>query len=448
MAVAKQLPYSMEAEQAILGAMLIYPKVVRDVKDQDLTPQDFYAERNQIIFQAMMYVTDAGNPLDATGLITRLTDTNQLQSVGGVEYILSLTDSAVSSANSLYYIDIIKERAHARRLIMIAEKIAEDTFDVAKPLDELMDAAEQQILNVTRNRRTTDFRSSEQVLDEVMNKIITLRSSSEKITGIKTGYKKLDSITNGFQRGDLIILAARPSVGKTAFALNVALQASLRNPNAIAIFSLEMPSEQLMRRILSAKSEVLGDKIRSGYINNEEMNRLNDACNEIKKTKIFMDDSAMIKMGDIFSKCRKLKAEHGLDMIIIDYLQLITGSGRGGSDNRQQEVSEISRSLKALARELDCPVIALSQLSRGVETRQDKHPLLSDLRESGSIEQDADIVIFLYREKYQQHEENDNGIDEVDVDIAKHRNGSTERFSLVFSKNVNAFYNKEEDYDS
>ena len=201
-----------------------------------------------------------------------------------------------------------------------------------------------------------------------------------------------------------------------------------------------------MRRILSAKSEVFGDKIRSGFLTNDEMNKIQDACNEIKKTKIFMDDSAVIKMGDIFSKCRKLKSEHGLDMVIIDYLQLITSSSRSNSDNRQQEVSEISRSLKALARELDVPVIALSQLSRGVETRQDKHPLLSDLRESGSIEQDADIVMFLYRDSYQKKEEDDkdeNSIDAVDVDIAKHRNGATRRIQLMFAKNINAFFNPE-----
>lgn len=271
-----------------------------------------------------------------------------------------------------------------------------------------------------------------------------LRSNKEKITGIKTGYVDLDHTTNGFQRGDLIILAARPSVGKTAFALNIALQSSLRNPGAVAIFSLEMPCEQLMQRILSAKSEVYGDKIRSGYISNEEMVRIQEACNEIRKTKIYIDDSAVIKMGDIFSKCRKLKSEQGLDMIIIDYLQLISSSSRSNSDNRQQEVSEISRSLKALARELDVPVIALSQLSRGVESRQDKHPMLSDLRESGSIEQDADIVMFLYRDSYQKKEEEaENAVDPVDVDIAKHRNGATRRFQLMFAKNINAFFNPE-----
>lgn len=445
MAQARQLPFSMEAEQAILGAMLIYPSVVRDVNDQDLVKEDFFAENHQRIFEAMMTLADAGKPVEATGLISRLQDTGELSIVGGADYIVRLCDEAISSANSVFYIEEIKNKAHLRRLITTAEKIAQKGFDSASPLDDVMDLAEKQILEVTRSRRTTNFRSARDVVGEVMDKIRLIRESENRITGIQTGYTRLDQITNGFQRGDLIILAARPSVGKTAFALNVALQSALRNPNAIAIFSLEMPAEQLMRRILSAKASIRGDQLRSGYLNNAEMNQLSEAASELKNIKIFIDDSAMIKMGDIFSKCRKLKSEHGLDMIIIDYLQLITGSGRSGSDNRQQEVSEISRSLKALARELDVPVIALSQLSRGVETRQDKHPLLSDLRESGSIEQDADIVMFLYREKYQNHSENEepSEYEDVDVDIAKHRNGATERFKLVFNRSINAFYNYE-----
>lgn len=440
----KQLPASLEAEQAILGGMLVYPKVVGDVKDHDLLAEDFFNENHQRLFRAMSYLMGQGQPVEPVGLITRLTDTQELNLVGGADYILKLTESAISAANATTYIEVLKSRAQIRKLIETAQRIEAESFENIKPLDDLMDEAERSILDVTRQRRTTDFRSSADILNKVMERIQLLRSSKEKITGIKTGYIDLDATTNGFQRGDLIILAARPSVGKTAFVLNIALQSSLRNPGAIAIFSLEMPCEQLMQRILSAKSEVQGDKIRSGYISNDEMNRIQDACNEIKKTKIFIDDSAMIKMGDIFSKCRKLKSEHGLDMIIIDYLQLISSS-RSSGDNRQQEVSEISRQLKALARELEVPVIALSQLSRGVETRQDKHPLLSDLRESGSIEQDADIVMFLYRDSYQKKEEdaNDSGIDEVDVDIAKHRNGATRRLQLMFAKNINAFFNPE-----
>jgi replicative DNA helicase len=440
----RQLPSSLEAEQAILGGMLVYPKVVGDVKDHDLTADDFFNENHQRLFRTMTYLIDQGQPVEPVGLITRLNDTHELNLVGGADYILKLTENAISSANATTYIEVIKSRAQVRKLIETAQKIEAEGFENIKSLDELMDDAERKILDVTRQRRTTDFRSSGDILNTVMEKIQLLRSSKEKITGIKTGYVDLDHTTNGFQRGDLIILAARPSVGKTAFALNIALQSSLRNPGAVAIFSLEMPCEQLMQRILSAKSEVYGDKIRSGYISNEEMVRIQEACSEIRKTKIYIDDSAVIKMGDIFSKCRKLKSEQGLDLIIIDYLQLISASSRSNSDNRQQEVSEISRSLKALARELDVPVIALSQLSRGVESRQDKHPMLSYLRESGSIEQDADIVIFLYRDSYQKKEEEaENAVDPVDVDIAKHRNGATRRIQLMFSKNINAFFNPE-----
>ncbi|WP_273401434.1 replicative DNA helicase [Traorella massiliensis] len=440
----RQLPSSLEAEQAILGGMLVYPKVVGDVKDHDLTADDFFHENHQRLFRTMTYLIDQGQPVEPVGLITRLNDTHELNLVGGADYILKLTENAISSVNATTYIEVIKSRAQVRKLIETAQKIEAEGFENIKSLDELMDDAERKILDVTRQRRTTDFRSSGDILNTVMDRIQMLRSNKEKITGIKTGYVDLDHTTNGFQRGDLIILAARPSVGKTAFALNIALQSSLRNPGAVAIFSLEMPCEQLMQRILSAKSEVYGDKIRSGYISNEEMVRIQEACNEIRKTKIYIDDSAVIKMGDIFSKCRKLKSEQGLDMIIIDYLQLISSSSRSNSDNRQQEVSEISRSLKALARELDVPVIALSQLSRGVESRQDKHPMLSDLRESGSIEQDADIVMFLYRDSYQKKEEEaENAVDPVDVDIAKHRNGATRRFQLMFAKNINAFFNPE-----
>ena len=440
----RQLPSSLEAEQAILGGMLVYPKVVGDVKDHDLTADDFFHENHQRLFRTMTYLIDQGQPVEPVGLITRLNDTHELNLVGGADYILKLTENAISSVNATTYIEVIKSRAQVRKLIETAQKIEAEGFENIKSLDELMDDVERKILDVTRQRRTTDFRSSGDILNTVMERIQMLRSNKEKITGIKTGYVDLDHTTNGFQRGDLIILAARPSVGKTAFALNIALQSSLRNPGAVAIFSLEMPCEQLMQRILSAKSEVYGDKIRSGYISNEEMVRIQEACNEIRKTKIYIDDSAVIKMGDIFSKCRKLKSEQGLDMIIIDYLQLISSSSRSNSDNRQQEVSEISRSLKALARELDVPVIALSQLSRGVESRQDKHPMLSDLRESGSIEQDADIVMFLYRDSYQKKEEEaENAVDPVDVDIAKHRNGATRRFQLMFAKNINAFFNPE-----
>lgn len=441
--MSRELPHSNEAEQSILGAMMIYPSVASVVYDQGLEAGDFYLDIHQRIFSAMMDIVDAGKPVDVTTLVSRLQDIDQLNLVGGADYIIKLSDTAISSANSPYYIDMIKSRAHLRRLIEAAEAIAEEGFDTSSTLDEVMDKAERDILNVTRSRKATDFKSSRDVISTVMQELIRLRSSDTRVTGIKTGYEALDGITNGFQRGDLIILAARPAMGKTAFALNLALNASFYNAGAIAIFSLEMPAEALMKRILSAKSAVESSKLRSGYINDDEFNKLNESANELMASKLFVDDSSNIKISEVFSKCRKLRSEHGLDLVVIDYLQLISGTGKGG-DNRQQEISEISRSLKGLAREMECPVIALSQLSRSVESRPDKHPMLSDLRESGAIEQDADIVMFLYRDEYynkDKEEEDDNPTDKTDVDIAKHRNGATGRIELAFQKSISAFFN-------
>lgn len=443
--MSRELPHSNEAEQAILGAMMIYPSVTSIVYDQGLDALDFYLDIHQRIFSAMMDIVDAQKPVDVTTLIARLQDIEQLHLVGGADYIIKLSDTAISSANSMYYIDMIKSRAHLRRLIETAELIAEEGFDTSGSLDDVMDKAERDILNVTRSRKATDFKSSRDIVSNVMQELIKLRASDNRVTGIKTGYQDLDKITNGFQRGDLIILAARPAMGKTAFALNLALNASFYNAGAIAIFSLEMPAEALMKRILSAKSAVESSKLRSGYINDNEFNKLNESANELMATKLYVDDSSNIKISEVFSKCRKLHSEHGLDLVVIDYLQLISGSGKGG-DNRQQEISEISRSLKGLAREMECPVIALSQLSRSVESRPDKHPMLSDLRESGAIEQDADIVMFLYRDEYynkdkDEGDENDNPTDTTDVDIAKHRNGATGRIELAFQKSISAFFN-------
>ena len=446
MAALKELPHSLEAEQSILGGMLIYPSVVSLANDQGLIADDFYLDIHQRIFLAMQDIIDTHKPIDVTTLTTRLQDKDELSLAGGIDYIIKLSDTAISPANSLHYIELIKERAHLRRLIATAQAIVESGYDASTGIDEILDTAERDLLKVTRDRRATDFKSSRMVISEVLSELIRLRNADSHVTGIKTGYIDLDRVTNGFQRGDLIILAARPAMGKTAFALNLALNASFYNSGAIAIFSLEMPAEQLMKRILSAKSSVEGNKLRSGYINNEEFNRINEAANELMAGKLFVDDSSNIRIADIYSKCRKLKSEHGLDLVVIDYLQLISGSGKRGSDNRQQEISEISRSLKGLAREMECPVIALSQLSRSVEQRPDKHPMLSDLRESGAIEQDADIVMFLYREEYYSKEKDDDKkeaslTEKTDVDIAKHRNGATAKIELAFQKSISAFFN-------
>lgn len=452
MSLYRQLPSSIEAEQSLLGSLLIYPEVVATIRDLDLREEEFYSEAHRIIFAAMDDLINQGKAIDATTLIARLNDLQKLEDIGGLAYLIQLSDIATSSVNAPYYIDIIKRNAQKRRLIETVEVIAKEGFDGSIELDELMDKAEKEILNVTRSRRTTDFKNSRMVVTDVMDEVLALRESGGGVTGVKTGYRELDRTTNGFQRGDLIILAARPSMGKTAFALNLALRVSQLNPDAVAIFSLEMGADQLMKRILSAKSHVESSKLRSGYLSDEDLSQLNDAANELMNSKIFIDDSAGVKISEVFSKCRKLKSEHGLDLVLIDYLQLISGSGKGGSDNRQQEISEISRSLKALARELEVPVIALSQLSRKVEERQDKRPMLSDLRESGAIEQDADIVMFLYREEYynrntEQEAKNPNEgtTDRTEINIAKHRNGATRSVELAFEKSYNSFYDYEEE---
>ena len=443
--MARELPHSIEAEQSILGAMLVYPSLVRMAIDQDLHAEEFYVEAHQRIYRCMMDLVDSGQSVDITTLITRLNDTEQLALAGGADYVIKLSDSAVSSANGIFYIDIIKERYHLRRLIETAEQIAEEGFDTGSSLDEVLDHAEKEILEVTRSRRASEFQSSKEVVSRVIKELVALRESDNHITGVRTGYQDLDRMTNGFQRGDLIILAARPAMGKTALALNLGMYTALRNPGAVAFFSLEMPADSLMKRLLSAKSQVEGNKLRGGNITDEELNRLNEAGNELGAAKIFIDDSASIKVSQIFSKCRKLMSEHGLSLIVIDYLQLISGSGRNSGDNRQQEVSEISRNLKILAKEMNCPVIALSQLSRSVEQRNDKQPMLSDLRESGAIEQDADIVMVLYREDYYkkpgEQEERADVNEVVDLNLAKHRNGSVGHISLVFNKSISAFYN-------
>ena len=318
--MSKELPHSNEAEQSILGAMMVYPNVAGVVYDQGLVAEDFYLDIHQRIFRCMLDIVDMGKPVDVTTVITRLQDTDQLNLVGGADYIIKLSDTAISSTNSVYYIEMIKSRAHLRRLIETAQVIAEDSFDTSESLDVIMDNAEREILNVTRSRKATDFKSSRDVISGVMQELIKLRSSDNRVTGIKTGYDDLDRLTNGFQRGDLIILAARPAMGKTAFALNLALNASFYNPGAIAVFSLEMPAEALMKRILSAKSAVESSKLRSGNILDEEFNKLNESANELMACKLFIDDSSNIKISEIFSKCRKLKSEHGLDLVVIDYL--------------------------------------------------------------------------------------------------------------------------------
>ena len=445
----RQLPYSHDAEVAILGTLLVYPDSVNRINEHNLVVDDFYNTEHQKIFRHMLDIIEAGNFLDATTLISRLRDHHELDSIGGVDFLFYLTANAAAPATLKHYVDVVQEKAQIRRLISVAQLIVDQGFDSTTEVKNLLDFAEKGVLEVTQDRQVSDMLSSQEVVAEFLANLAKIQENRDRITGLKTGFESLNRVTNGLQRGDLIILAARSSVGKTAFALNLALNVARHNDNgkgSVAVFSLEMPATHLMSRMLAAQSSIKSEFLRSGNLTDEMSNDLSMAASVLSNTNIYIDDSSTVTMAEIFSKCRKLKAEVGLDMVVIDYIQLITG--RGNSDSRQQEVSEISRGLKQLAREMEVPVIALSQLSRNVEKREVKIPQLSDLRESGSIEQDADIVMFLYREEYYtQHEENDDvpkgpkpDLQEVLVKISKHRNGALADITMQFNASITKFY--------
>lgn len=439
----RELPQSIEAEAAILGSMLIYPESVTIVREEAIQADDFFSVPHQILFRNMLLLLEDGKPIDITTLTTGLIDNRALAQVGGSDYLLELTQNSATPANTRYYIATVQDKVQLRRLIAITQKIQEDAFDAAIDINEVLDNAEKNLLAVTRRRRTTDMKESRIVVNDVMKNIRFMNENHSSITGIATGFKVFDSMTNGLQKGDLIILAARPSAGKTAFALNLALNSSLPGVKTCALFSLEMPAEHLIQRMLAVRSKLSISNLRTGRIKSDnEWMSLDSAANDIRGAKLYIDDTGSITIPQLISKCRKLKTEKGLDLVVIDYIQLISGGKR--VESRQQEVSEISRSLKQLARELEVPVIALSQLSRLVERREGNRPMLSDLRESGSIEQDADIVIFLSREDYQKKQdvgEDEDPNSEVDVIVAKHRNGATGDFKLIFTKTNNLFSN-------
>ncbi len=438
--MSRELPNAVSLEQSVLGSLMVYPRVMQDCQELDLHTDEFYLPSHQQIYQAILDVNDKGQPIDMNTVITRLQEMDQLESSQGADYIIRLADSAISSATSKSYIETIKNKAQLRQLIYVADHISEESYS-SEDIDVVLDDAEKSIMDVTRHRRGSEFESSRDIVNRVIDELKQLRTM-KGVTGIQTGYTLLDRMTNGFQRGDLIILAARPAMGKSALALNFASQVAKRNDGAVAIFSLEMPSDSMMKRLMSSESQVYSDKLRSGKLTDDEMSRLYEAGSHLGERKIFIDDTSSIKVSQIFSKCRKLKSEYGsISLVVIDYLQLITGTR---ADSRQQEVSDISRNLKILAKEMECPVIALSQLSRKVEERTDHEPQLSDLRESGSIEQDADIVMFLYRSNYyDKDKESQEETEVVDLSLAKHRNGGIGKIQLAFEKNISRFTNLE-----
>lgn len=440
------LPSAPEAEASLLGTMMIYPNSAREAMEEGLSEEDFFIEANRKIFAVCTDLYQSGTQIDLTTVYTRLKDMGLDTKTGGLEYLTKLSEAAITSANTKTYVEMIRDKSVARKMIEAAEKIAEEGFENSYEINDYLDASEKSILDISRNRKTSEFRQPLEMTETVLKQIQMMADNHSDITGFRTGYTQLDHTLHGFQKGDLIILAARPAMGKTAVALNLAMNvANYNTGGAVAIFSLEMPAEQLWMRLLSARSRVAGDKIKTGHLNNDEWNAINEASADLGKLPIYIDDTPGTKVPEIFSKCRRLQADHGLNLVLIDYIQLITASNRRPSESRQQEVSDISRNLKALARELKVPVIALSQLSRTVEQRENKRPMLSDLRESGAIEQDADIVMMLYREAYYddaaKEKANESGNEKLEINIAKHRNGATRKVEVAFEANTNALFN-------
>lgn len=430
-------PHNQEAEQSVIGAIFLEPQALITAAEI-LQHEDFYRVAHQKIFQTMNRLSDQGKPIDVVTVTEELSAKKELEDVGGLSYLTEIANAVPTAANIAHYARIVEEKALLRRLIRVATNIVEDGFTREDEVEALLSEAEKKMMEVSNRKNAGDFRHIKDVLVQTYDNIELLHARKGGITGVPTGFRDLDKITAGFQRNDLIIVAARPSVGKTAFALNVAQNVATKTDENVAIFSLEMGAEQLVMRMLCAEGNIDAQVLRTGALTAEDWRKLTMAMGSLSNAGIFIDDTPGIRINEIRSKCRRLKQEYGLGMIMIDYLQLIVGSSNG-KENRQQEVSEISRSLKSLARELQVPVIALSQLSRGVEQRQDKRPMMSDLRESGSIEQDADIVSFLYREDYYDKEtENQNMIEII---IAKQRNGPTGTVTLAFVKEFNKFVN-------
>ncbi|KOO45937.1 replicative DNA helicase [Priestia koreensis] len=436
-------PQNIEAEQAVLGAIFLEPSSLTQASEM-LIPEDFYRAAHQKIFNYMLRLSDKGEPVDLVTVTSELADQKLLEEIGGVSYLSDLASAVPTAANIEYYAKIVEEKSILRRLIRTATDIASEGYAREDEVDALLNEAEKSILEVSQRKNTGSFQNIKDVLVQTYDNIEQLHNRKGDITGIPTGFTELDRMTAGFQRNDLIIVAARPSVGKTAFALNIAQNVATKTDENVAIFSLEMGAEQLVMRMLCAEGNINAQNLRTGSLTDEDWGKLTMAMGSLSNSGIFIDDTPGVRISEIRSKCRRLQQEHGLGMILIDYLQLIQGSGRSG-ENRQQEVSEISRSLKALARELKVPVIALSQLSRGVEQRQDKRPMMSDIRESGSIEQDADIVAFLYRDDYYDKESENKNI--IEIIIAKQRNGPVGTVQLAFVKEYNKFVNLERRFD-
>ena len=441
----RSLPNNFEAEESVLGSCFL-SKYALQKATETLTAEAFYNEKNAKIFQAMVDLQEESTPIDITTVTSYLKKKKELNDVGGVEYLTEVLNFVPTASNIDYYIKSVEESALLRSLIETAEEIASDGYRTDETVNEILDSSEKKILNIVKNRKASEFRSIKDIIKKTQSDLERLSENKGEITGLETGWYDFDRLTTGLHPNELIIIAARPAMGKTAFALNLVTHVAMTQEKAVALFNLEMSAEQLAMRILASLGQIDGFKLRTGNLMNQDWKRINEAASQLANTNLVMDDTPGITIGEIRAKCRRLaSSEKGLALIVIDYLQLISG-GKNYGANRQQEVSDISRSLKTLAMELGVPVIALSQLSRGVEAREDKRPLMSDLRESGSIEQDADIVAFLYRDDYYNKEartEDNNSISELI--IGKHRNGPTATIELLFKKNTSTFLNLRKD---
>lgn len=431
-------PNNLEAEQSVLGAMLLDKEAI-SISTEIIGGEDFYREAHKEIFEAIVDIYDKGEPVDLITLTEKLKTRNTLDAVGGITFLTNLMDAVPSTHNVKYYAKIIEEKSLLRRLIKESSEIISKSYDGKEEVAEIIDDAEKGIFNISLKRSTQGYVHVKDVLNTNFDKIEELYLNKGKLTGVPTGFTDLDSKLSGLQKSDLILVAARPSMGKSSFMMNIVQHAAVREKTTTVIFSLEMSKEQLTQRLLCAEALIDAHRLRVGDINEDEWVKLARAMGPLSEAPIFIDDTPSISVAEMRAKCRRLKLEHNLGLIVIDYLQLM--QGKGNSESRQQEISEISRSLKALAREINVPVVALSQLSRAPEMRADHRPILSDLRESGAIEQDADVVMFLYRDEYYHPDTEKKNIGEVI--IAKQRNGPTGTIELVWLGQFTKFVNKE-----
>ena len=438
MELGKVPPQDIEAEQAVVGSMLTdQDAVVAAI--ETLKPEDFYREDNKIIYEAILNIYNRAEPIDIITLKSELSSMGKLDAVGGLEYIAQLPDKVPTTSNVDRYIKIVQDKAMLRNLIKTANEIISLGYDQTEDVEDVMDHAEKKIFDVMQRKNQKGYTSIKDILIESFTKLEELYNQKQHVTGVPTGFIELDKKTAGLHGSELILIAARPAMGKSAFALNIGTYAATRANIPVAIFSLEMSKDQIGNRILCSEALVDSNNVRTGELNDEELSKLAETSGELSQAQIFVDDTPGISVMEIRAKCRKLKLEKNIGLVIVDYLQLIQGSGK--SSSREQEIAEISRSLKILAKEIDVPVIALSQLSRAVESRPDHRPMLSDLRESGSIEQDADIVMFLYRDDYYNEESEKKNI--AEVIIAKQRAGSTGTVELAWLGNYTKFANLE-----